>query len=73
MPAAVVVVVMVALTRELGRVALPLQRRSVALIEPGEGTGREAKEHRRCVARGTRRGRDAGIVARTKPGDHQRN
>ncbi|MCC7073785.1 MAG: hypothetical protein IT383_20920 [Deltaproteobacteria bacterium] len=50
-----------------------VQRRPVVLIEPGAGTCHEAKEYRSRVPHGTRRGHDAGIVARTKPGDHQCN
>ena len=48
--------------------ALPLQRRPLAVIEPGEGIWHEAKEHRSGVAVATSRGRDAGIVSKTEPG-----
>jgi hypothetical protein len=47
-----------------------LQQRPLALIEPGEGSCREAKEARSRVAVATWRGPDEGVAARTKPGDH---
>ncbi len=48
-----------------------IQRRPLALIEPGEGNCREAKEARSRVAVATWRGPDEGVAARTEPGDHQ--
>jgi hypothetical protein len=39
------------------------------VIEPGDGIGREAKEHNSGVAVGTSRGRDAGIVAEAEPAE----
>jgi hypothetical protein len=48
-----------------------LQRRPLALVEPGEGNCREAKEARSRVAVATWRGPDEGVKARTEPGDHQ--
>jgi hypothetical protein len=45
------------------------QRRSRAVIEPGEGVGHEARETHSGVAVATSRGRDAGIVARAEPGE----
>jgi alpha-D-ribose 1-methylphosphonate 5-phosphate C-P lyase len=39
------------------------------VIEPGDGVGREAKEHRSGVAVATSRGRDAGIVSKAEPGE----
>jgi hypothetical protein len=45
------------------------QRRSVAVLEPGDGIGREAREHRNGVAVATSRGRDAGIASKAEPGE----
>jgi hypothetical protein len=39
------------------------------VIEPGDGIWHEAKEPRSGVAVATSRGRDAGIVAKTEPGE----
>jgi hypothetical protein len=39
------------------------------VIQPGDGIGREAREHRSGVAVATSRGRDAGIVSKTEPGE----
>ena len=49
-----------------------LQRGPRALIEPGEGICHEPKESRSRMAGLMWRGHDAGIVARTEPGDASR-
>jgi hypothetical protein len=46
-----------------------VQRRPLAVIEPGEGIWHEATEHRSGVAVATSRARDAGIVSKTEPGE----
>jgi hypothetical protein len=53
------------------QVIAAVQRRSLAVIEPGEGDCRQTEETRRRVAVTTCRRHDEEVEARTEPGDHQ--